>query len=64
MFMSHPTRVFSSDELVDGVWGAEFEGEPQVLYVQVRSLRMKIEDDPSNPKHIMTLRGVGYKFVP
>jgi len=64
MFMSHPERVFTSDELVDGVWGVEFVGEPQVLYVQVRSLRMKIEDDPSKPKHILTLRGVGYKFMP
>lgn len=64
MFMSHPERAFSSDELVEGVWGVEFVGEPQVLYVQVRSLRMKIEDDPSRPKHILTLRGVGYKFVP
>jgi DNA-binding response OmpR family regulator len=64
MFMSHPERAFTSDELVEGVWGVEFVGEPQVLYVQVRSLRMKIEKDPSNPKHILTLRGVGYKFVP
>jgi DNA-binding response OmpR family regulator len=42
----------------------EFVGEPQVLYVQVRSLRMKIEESPSDPKHILTLRGVGYKFMP
>jgi DNA-binding response OmpR family regulator len=64
MFMSHPKRAFTSDELVEGVWGVEFAGEPQVLYVQVRSLRMKIEHDPSNPKHILTLRGVGYQFAP
>ena len=64
LFMSHPERAFTSDELVEGVWGVEFVGEPQVLYVQVRSLRMKIEEDPSNPTHILTLRGVGYKFVP
>jgi DNA-binding response OmpR family regulator len=64
MFMSHPERAFTSDELVEGVWGVEFVGEPQVLYVQVRSLRIKIEDNPSKPKHILTLRGVGYKFVP
>ena len=64
MFMSHPERAFTSDELIEGVWGVEFMGEPQVLYVQVRSLRMKIEDDPSTPKHILTLRGVGYKFMP
>ena len=64
MFISHPERAFTSDELVEGVWGVEFVGEPQVLYVQVRSLRMKIEEDPSDPQHIRTLRGVGYKFVP
>ena len=64
MFMSHPERAFTSNELVEGVWGVEFVGEPQVLYVQIRSLRMKIEKDPSNPKHILTLRGVGYKFIP
>jgi len=64
MFMSYPERAFTSEELVEGVWGVEFVGEPQVLYVQVRSLRMKIEVDPSDPQHILTLRGVGYKFVP
>lgn len=64
MFMLYPERAFTSDELIEGVWGVEFAGEPQVLYVQVRSLRMKIENDPSNPKHILTLRGIGYKFRP
>jgi two-component system response regulator RegX3 len=64
MFMLHSERAFTSDELIEAVWGVEFVGEPQVLYVQVRSLRMKIEEDPSNPKHILTLRGVGYKFRP
>ena len=64
MFMSYPERAFTSEELVEDVWGVEFVGEPQVLYVQVRSLRMKIEEDASNPKHILTLRGVGYKFAP
>jgi len=64
MFMSYPERAFTSEELVEGVWGVEFIGEPQVLYVQIRSLRMKIEENPSQPIHILTLRGVGYKFVP
>ena len=64
MFVSYPERAFTSEELVEGVWGVEFIGEPQVLYVQIRSLRMKIEKDPSDPQHILTLRGVGYKFVP
>ncbi len=64
LFMSHPDRVFSAEELLDGVWGREFIGEPQVLYVQIRGLRTKIEDNPSDPVHLLTLRGVGYKFVP
>jgi two-component system response regulator RegX3 len=62
MFMLHPERAFTSNELIEGVWGVEFMGESQVLYVQVRSLRMKIEEDPSDPRHILTLRGIGYKF--
>ncbi len=61
-FLSNPDRVFSVDEILEGVWGNEYLGEPQVLYVQVRSLREKIEVDPSNPQHLLTLRGVGYKF--
>ncbi len=61
-FLSNPDRVFSVDEIIEGVWGNEYQGEPQVLYVQVRSLREKIEEDPSNPKYLLTLRGVGYKF--
>ncbi len=63
-FMTYPERAFTSEELVERIWGVEFLGEPQVLYVQVRSLRMKIEEDSSHPRHILTLRGVGYKFAP
>lgn len=63
-FMSNPDRVFSTDEIIEAVWGPEFIGQPQVLYVQVRSLREKIEPDPSQPEHLLTLRGVGYKFLP
>ena len=63
-FLSHPDRVFTTDEIVERVWGSEFVGEPQVLYVQIRSLREKIERDPSHPIHLRTLRGVGYKFIP
>jgi DNA-binding response OmpR family regulator len=63
-FVSHPGRVFKTDEIIDSVWGTEYVGEPQVLYVQVRSLREKIEPSPSRPVHILTVRGVGYKFIP
>jgi DNA-binding response OmpR family regulator len=63
-FITHPDRVFTTDEIIERVWGSEFVGEPQVVYVQIRSLREKIERDPSKPVHLKTLRGVGYKFVP
>jgi DNA-binding response OmpR family regulator len=57
-------QVMSVDQLIEQVWGVEFYGEPQVVYVHVRWLREKLEDDPSNPKRLLTVRGVGYKLVP
>lgn len=62
-FLDNLNRVYTVDQIIDAVWGSEYLGEPQVLYVQIRSLREKIEPDPSNPQYILTLRGVGYKFV-
>jgi DNA-binding response OmpR family regulator len=62
-FLNHPEQVFTTDEIIEAVWGADFVGEPQVVYVQVRSLREKIEAESSNPRHLVTLRGVGYKFL-
>jgi DNA-binding response OmpR family regulator len=59
----HPGRVFTVDELLGAVWGAEFIGQPQVVYVHIRWLREKIEQKPSHPKRIVTVRGVGYKLV-
>lgn len=59
-----PNRVLSIQELLDQVWGAEFTGEPQVVYVHVRWLREKIEADPDNPERILSVRGVGYKLLP
>jgi DNA-binding response OmpR family regulator len=58
-----PERVLTVDELLARVWGAEFTGEPQVLYVNIRWLRQKIEDDPHNPTHLLTVRNVGYKLI-
>lgn len=58
-----PGRVFTLDELLGMVWGAEFIGQPQVVYVHIRWLREKIEQDPAHPSHILTVRGVGYKLV-
>lgn len=56
-------RVVSVDDLLARVWGAEFVGQPQVVYVHVRWLREKIEEDPNNPQRLLTVRGVGYKLV-
>ncbi len=59
-----PNQVLSIDELLTRVWGAEFIGQPQVVYVHIRWLREKLEEDPNKPQHILTIRGVGYKFQP
>lgn len=57
-------KVLSIDDLIARVWGAEFSGEPQVVYVHVRWLREKIETDPNHPTRILNVRGVGYKLAP
>jgi DNA-binding response OmpR family regulator len=57
-------NVLSVDDLIAQVWGAEYVGEPQVVYVHIRWLREKIEDDPDNPTRIITVRGKGYKLIP
>jgi DNA-binding response OmpR family regulator len=56
-------RVLSVDDLLARVWGAEYMGEPQVVYVHIRWLREKLEQNPQKPKRIITVRGVGYKLV-
>jgi DNA-binding response OmpR family regulator len=58
-----PGRVYTVDELLGMVWGAEFIGQPQVVYVHIRWLREKIEEEPSRPRRIVTVRGVGYKLM-
>ena len=60
---SEPGRVHSVDELLASVWGAEFTGQPQVVYVHIRWLREKLEVDPEHPRRIVTVRRVGYKLV-
>jgi DNA-binding response OmpR family regulator len=64
LLASQPEKVFSTEELLSQVWGAEFIGQPQVIYVHIRWLRQKLEDDPDQPKRILTVRGVGYKLIP
>lgn len=62
-FALQPNIVLSVDDLLTSVWGAEFIGQPQVVYVHIRWLREKIEEDPNHPERIVTMRGVGYKFI-
>jgi DNA-binding response OmpR family regulator len=57
-----PNRVFSRDQLFAQVWGSDFLGESRTVDVHIRYLREKLEDDPSHPRHIMTVRGVGYRM--
>jgi DNA-binding response OmpR family regulator len=57
-----PNHVLSVDDLLARVWGAEFVGQPQVVYVHIRWLREKIEADPEHPRRILTVRGIGYKL--
>ncbi len=57
-------QVVSVDELLARVWGAEYEGESQVVYVHMRWLRDRLEEDPHHPRRIVTVRNVGYKLVP
>ena len=55
-------RVLTRNQLIDRVWGADYVGDTKTLDVHIKRLRAKIELDPSNPLHINTVRGLGYKF--
>jgi DNA-binding response OmpR family regulator len=57
-------HMVSVEDLLARVWGAEFAGEPQVVYVHIRWLREKLEADPHRPRRILTVRGLGYKLQP
>ena len=60
----HPRQVFNRDQLLDNVWGETQYIDPSTVTVHVRRLREKLEADPSAPRHILTVWGVGYKFEP
>jgi two-component system response regulator RegX3 len=55
-------RVLTRGQLIDRVWGADYVGDTKTLDVHVKRLRSKIEPDPSAPQHLVTVRGLGYKF--
>jgi len=59
----NPGRVLSREQLLDRVWGYDYFGDGRLVDVHIRRLRTKIEPDPANPRHIQTVRGMGYKLV-
>lgn len=62
ILIQHTGQVLSREQLLDLVWGSDFYGGDRTVDVHVRWLREKIEDDPGEPKYIITVRGAGYKF--
>jgi DNA-binding response OmpR family regulator len=63
LFASHPGRCFRRGELLDAVWGSEFDGFDHTVNTHINRLRAKIEDDPGSPRRIRTVWGVGYRFA-
>ena len=62
LFMENPGRALSREEILHAVWGADYNGEVKIVDVNIRRLRMKVEDEPSHPTHIMTVWGYGYRW--
>ncbi|MGA9287243.1 MAG: response regulator transcription factor [Anaerobacillus sp.] len=62
LLASHPTRVFPRSQLIEAIWGYEFDGDGNTINVHIRRLREKIEIDSAAPKWIKTVWGIGYKF--
>jgi two-component system response regulator RegX3 len=60
--MRNTGRVLTRGQLIDRVWGADYVGDTKTLDVHVKRLRSKIEADPANPVHLVTVRGLGYKL--
>ena len=62
LFMQNPKRVWSREQLIEQVWSVDYIGDSKTVDVHIRWLREKIEDDPSNPTKLVTVRGFGYRF--
>jgi two-component system response regulator RegX3 len=62
-FLRRKGRLLTRDFLIDEVWGSDYFGDTKTLDVHVKRLRQKIEEDPHRPVHLLTVRGLGYKFV-
>ena len=64
MLLRNAGRVMTRGQLIDRIWGADYVGDTKTLDVHVKRLRGKIEPDPSAPRYLVTVRGLGYKFEP
>lgn len=62
LFIESPNMAFTRDEILDSVWGLDFIGDSKIVDVNIRRLRSKVEDEPSKPKYIKTVWGVGYSW--
>jgi len=62
LFMSYPRRVWSREQLIEQVWGVDFLGDTKTVDVHIRWLREKLEEEPSQPEYLITVRGFGYRF--
>ena len=62
LLMENVNRVLTRGQIIDRVWGSNYFGDTKTLDVHVKRIRSKIEDDPSRPRHLVTVRGLGYKF--
>jgi DNA-binding response OmpR family regulator len=63
LLVTHPDEVLRRDTILNEVWGDEWDVFPRTIDTHVVHLRQKLEDDPAEPRHIVNVRGVGYKFV-
>jgi two-component system response regulator RegX3 len=64
LLLRNAGRVLTRGQLIDRVWGSDYVGDTKTLDVHVKRLRAKVEPDPGSPRHIVTVRGLGYKFEP
>jgi DNA-binding response OmpR family regulator len=60
---AHPGWVYSRQQIMEQLWDGEFYGKVRTADVHVRNIRRKIETDPKNPRYVLTVRGMGYKFA-
>lgn len=60
----HPHQILSKESITENIWGIDFDGNDNAIMVHIHHLRQKIEENPADPKHILTARGLGYKFNP